>query len=128
MLARYLRAQFTVLVRGGIIGPIFIAAYFFAPKIFASAGPAQVPTGFDLSSTIRHAIGWMLWVGLLITVVDVLAALWLAPSNAKSAAKNAALLQTGVLTTAQITGLAETGLRINDRPVVNLDLHIAGPG
>jgi len=33
-----------------------------------------------------------------------------------------------VLTTAQITGLGETGMRINERPVVNLDLHIGGPG
>lgn len=132
MLARYLRAQVTVLVCGGIIGPIFIAAYFFAPKVFGSAGPlgpSYVPEGFDLSSSsIRHAIGWMLWVGLLITVADVLVALWLARSSAKSSAKSAALHQTGVLTTAQIIGLAETGLRINERPVVNLDLHIAGPG
>jgi hypothetical protein len=29
---------------------------------------------------------------------------------------------------AQIQGLQETGMRINERPVVNLDLHIAGPG
>jgi hypothetical protein len=33
-----------------------------------------------------------------------------------------------VLATAQIMGLAETGMRINERPVVSLDLHIAGPG
>jgi len=38
------------------------------------------------------------------------------------------LHQTGVLTMAQITGLGETGMRINERPVVNLDLHISGPG
>ncbi len=42
--------------------------------------------------------------------------------------QKAALQQTGVLATAQIQGLAETGVRINERPVVNLDLHITGPG
>ena len=70
----------------------------------------------------------MLWAGLLITVADVLVALWLANRGAQSSAKSAALHQTGVLTMAQITGLAETGMRINERPVVNLDLHITGPG
>ena len=70
----------------------------------------------------------MFWAGLLITVADVLVALWLANRGAKSSAKSAALHQTGVLTTAQIIGLGETGMRINDRPVVNVDLHIAGPG
>jgi len=53
---------------------------------------------------------------------------WLANRGAKSSAKSAALRQTGVLTTAQITGLGETGMRINERPVVALDLHIVGPG
>ena len=70
----------------------------------------------------------MLWVGLLITVADVLVAVWLANRGAQSSAKSAALQQTGVLTLAQITGLGETGMRINERPVVTLDLHIAGPG
>ena len=67
-------------------------------------------------------------LGLLITVADVLVALWLANRGAQSSAKSAALHQTGVLTMAQITGLGETGMRINERPVVNLDLHISGPG
>ena len=33
-----------------------------------------------------------------------------------------------MLALAQITGLAETGTRINERPVVRLDLRITGPG
>ena len=40
----------------------------------------------------------------------------------------AALQQTGVLATAQIQGMGETGVRINEHPVVNLDLQITGPG
>jgi hypothetical protein len=84
--------------------------------------------GTDVSSMVQRNNSWMLWAGLSITVADVILALWLANRGAKSSAKSAALHQTGVLTMAQITGLAETGMRINDRPVVKLDLHIAGPG
>ena len=65
---------------------------------------------------------------MFITIVDVLVALWLANRGAQSSAKMAALQQTGVLATAQINGLGETGVRINDRPVVKLDLRISGPG
>jgi hypothetical protein len=121
MLARYIRAQIIVLVCGGILGPIWVAAYFVLPNMLGSFGP-------DVGSMIQQNTGWMLWAGLLITLVDVLVALWLANRGAQSSAKSAALHQTGVLTTAQITGLGETGMRINERPVVNLDLHISGPG
>jgi hypothetical protein len=120
MLARYLRAQIIVLVCGGLVGPIFLVTYFVLPNLF----------GFDSgeSSIVQSNTSWMLWAGLLITVADVLVALWLANRGAQSSAKSAALHQTGVLTLAQIQGLGETGMRINERPVVNLDLHIAGPG
>ena len=53
---------------------------------------------------------------------------WLANFSAKSAAKKAELEQYGVLALAQITGLSETGTRINEQPLVKLDLHISGPG
>lgn len=69
-------------------------------------------------------MGWMLWAGVLVTIADVLVALWLANRGAKSSA----LYQTGVLTMAQITGLRETGTRINDRPVAMVNLQITGPG
>src|SRR5262249_30103643 len=71
---------------------------------------------------------WMLYAGLLVTVADVLVAIWLANAGAKSAAKRAELEQHGVLALAQITGLTETGTRINDQPLVKVDLHISGPG
>jgi hypothetical protein len=121
MLARYIRAQIIVLLCGGILGPIWVAAYFVLPNMLGSFGP-------DVGSMIQSNTGWMLWAGLLITVADVLVALWLANRGAKSSAKSAALHHAGVLTMAQITGLGETGMRINERPVVNLDLHITGPG
>jgi hypothetical protein len=125
VLKRYIKAQIFVLVCGGIVGPIFLITYFVLPGVIGSQFNSVDP---DVSSTTQDNIGWMLWVGLLITVADVLVALWLANRGAKSSVKSAALHQTGVLTTAQITGLGETGMRINDHPVVNLDLHIAGPG
>lgn len=107
MLARYLKAQLIVLLCGGLVGPIFLIVYFVL--------------GLDL-------LQWMFYVGLLVTVLDVLIALALANFGAKSDAKTAELEQHGVLALAQITGMAETGTRINDQPLVKLDLHISGPG
>ncbi|MDT5273119.1 MAG: hypothetical protein QOE48_790 [Mycobacterium sp.] len=122
MLARYLKAQMIVLICGGILGPIWIIWDFAEKQMLSSTfGP-------DVASTAGSSFSWMFWAGLLITVADVLVALWLANRGAKSSAKSAALHQTGVLTTAQIISLGETGMRINNRPVVNVDLHIAGPG
>jgi hypothetical protein len=122
MLARYLKAQIIVLICGGILGPIWIVWDFAEKKWLSST------FGTDVASTAESSFSWMFWAGVLITVADVFVALWLANRGAKSSARGAALRQTGVLTTAQIMGLGETGMRINDRPVVNLDLHIAGPG
>ena len=121
MLARYIKAQIIVLVCGGLVGPIFLITYFALPGMFGSFGP-------DVDSMAQQSTQWMLWAGALITVADVLVALWLADRGARSSAKSTALHQTGVLATAQIMGLAETGMRINERPVVSLDLHITGPG
>ncbi|MGE5695558.1 MAG: SHOCT domain-containing protein [Candidatus Sericytochromatia bacterium] len=109
MFARYLKAQLMVLLCGGLVGPIFLIVYFF------------VPFG-------RDQLQWMFWVGLLITAVDVLAALALANWGARSAAQTTALEQSGVLALAQITGMGETGTRINDQPLITLNLHIEGPG
>jgi hypothetical protein len=108
VLARYLKAQLLVLLCGGLVGPIFLIVYF--------------TLGFG------DLLQWMLYVGLLITVADVLIALALANYGAKSSASNAALEQTGVLALAQITGLTETGTWINNQQVVKVHLHISGPG
>jgi hypothetical protein len=121
MLARYIKAQIIVLVCGGLVGPIFLITYFVLPGMLGSFGS-------DVGSMAQASTQWMFWLGLLITAADVLVALWLANRGAQSSAKSDALHQTGVLTMAQITGLGETGMRINERPVVNLDLHISGPG
>ena len=108
MVWRYIKAQLMVLLCGGLVGPIFLAVYFATGQ----------------SSLLK----WMFYVGLLITAADVLIALALANFGAKSAAKTAALEQSGVLALAQITGMGETGTRINDQPLVKLQLHIEGPG
>lgn len=108
MLARYLKAQLVVLLCGGLVGPIFLVVYFV----------------MGLDSLLQ----WMFYVGLLITVADVLVALALANFRAKTSAKVAALEQSGVLALAQITGITETGTWVNNQQVVKVHLHIAGPG
>lgn len=108
MLARYLKAQLLVLLCGGLVGPIFLIVYF--------------TLGFG------NLLRWMFYVGLLITVADVLIALALANYGAKSSAKNAELEQSGVLALAQITGLTETGTWVNNQQVVKVHLHVAGSG
>ena len=109
MFARYLKSQLIVLLCGGLVGPIFLIVYFATP--------------FG-----REVLGWMLFVGLFITAADVLIALALANYGAKSSASSAALEQGGVLALAQITGMGETGMSVNDQPVISLNLHIEGPG
>ena len=101
MFARYLKSQLVVLLFGGLVGPIFLITYFATKDMFAQP--------------------WMLYSGLLITAADVLIALAMAN-------KSAAIEQGGVLALAQITGMRETGMHINDQPVIRLNLHIEGPG
>ncbi|MBS1691282.1 MAG: SHOCT domain-containing protein [Actinobacteria bacterium] len=108
MLWRYVKAQAMVLLCGGLVGPIFLIVYF-------ALGQGDL-------------LKWMFWVGLVVTAADVLVALALAGYGAKAAAKSQALEERGVLALAQVTGIEETNTRINDRPLVKLDLHISGPG
>jgi hypothetical protein len=108
MLGRYIKSQIWVLLCGGLVGPIFLVVYF----AFGQMG----------------LMGWMLWAGLLITAADVLIALALANFGAKSAATTQALEQSGVLALAQVVGMHETGTRINEQPLVKIDLQISGAG
>jgi hypothetical protein len=108
VLARYLKTQLSVLLCGGLVGPIFLVIYF--------------------ALGLGSLVSWMFYVGLVITVADVLIALALTNYGAKSAVKSADLEQHGVLALAQITGLAETGTRINEVPLVKVNLHISGSG
>ncbi|NDJ87585.1 SHOCT domain-containing protein [Mycolicibacter kumamotonensis] len=108
MLWRYVKAQVMVLGFGGLVGPIFLIVYF--------------------ATSQQADLKWMFYTGLLVTFGDVLIALLLTDYGAKSAAKNQFLEQNGVLALAQVTGIHETGTRINDQPLVKLDLHIEGAG
>jgi hypothetical protein len=108
VLWRYVKSQLFVLLCGGLVGPIFLAVYF--------------ATGQE------DLLKWMFYAGLLVTAADVLIALGLTNYGAKSAAKAAALEESGVLALAQIMGITETGTRINEQPLVKLQLHISGPG
>ncbi|MBB3605433.1 membrane protein implicated in regulation of membrane protease activity [Mycolicibacterium sp. BK556] len=110
MLGRYIKAQLTVLLFGGLVGPIFLIVYF-------ALGPFA-----------RPYIGWMFWVGLLITAADVLAALWLTNAGVKSAARHEELNQRGVLVLAQITGISDTSWFVNDQQMIKVNLHFEVPG
>ena len=104
---RYVKIQAFVLLCG-IVGPIFLVIYF--------------ATGAD------PLLAWMFWTGLLITAADVLIALAITGFGARSAAKKQALEATGVLALGQIEGIHETNTRINDQPLVKIDLQVSGPG
>ena len=104
---RYVRVQLFVLLCG-IVGPVFLVIYF--------------ALGAD------PMFKWMFWTGLLITAVDVLIALGITRRGSMSAAKTQALEATGVLALAQVVGIHETGTRINEQPLVKIDLQVSGPG
>ncbi|OHV35381.1 MULTISPECIES: SHOCT domain-containing protein [Pseudofrankia] len=139
MLWRHLKAQLIVQLCGGLVGPIFLLVYF-------STGPEN-----------RHLLSWMLVAGLLITAIDVVVAMLLAradtsavmligraafPGRAGFAGRAAFLGQAvtgtgtraaelerdGVLALARITGMAETGISVNDQPLVGIRLRVEGPG
>ncbi len=90
------------------MGPIFLVVFF--------------ATGAD------PLLKWMFWTGLGITALDVVIALALTGAGARSAAKTQALEATGVLALAQVVGIQETSTRINDQPLVKIDLQVSGPG
>lgn len=110
MLARYLKAQASVLLFGGLVGPIFLIVYF------------------ALGTMARPYLQWMFWVGLLITAADVLAALALANAGAKSDARHDELTQRGVLVLARIVGISDTSWFVNDQQMIKVNLHLDVPG
>lgn len=110
MLRRYLKAQGIVLLCGGLVGPIFLTVYF------------------ALGSMARPYVNWMFWTGLLISAVDVLAALALANHGAKAAARHDQLTRSGILCAARVTGIRDTALFVNDQQMIKVDLHIDVPG
>ena len=68
MLARYLKAQIIVLLFGGVVGPIFLVTYFLFPGFL---GGQFGSIDSSIESSAQDNMSWMLYVGLLITVADV---------------------------------------------------------
>ena len=108
MLWRYIKAQLMVLLCGGLVGPIFLAVYF-------ATGQELTPEVDVLCRSAHHRRRRPDRLGDRQFRREV-------------GGQDAALEQSGVLALAQITGMGETGTRINDQPLVKLQLHIEGPG
>lgn len=109
MLWRYIKAQLFVLLCGGLVGPIFLAVYFTIGKTFTD-------------------MKWMLYTGIAIIVIDVLVAILIAVLGSNRVRRTEVLEQRGVLAMAQIVGIGETGTRVNNQPLIKLDLRVEGPG
>ena len=110
---RHLIAQVVVFICGGLTGPIFLAVYFLSDE--------------------KDDLAWMLWIGAAITVGSVVVGVvvahfigWFVTKLEQSQQRRALLQQRGVLALAEITGYTETGVSINDRPVVKVRLSVMG--
>jgi len=110
---RHLIAQVVVFICGGLTGPIFLAVYFLSDE--------------------QGDLAWMLWIGAAITVGSVAVGVvvahfigWGVTKLEQSQQRRALLQQRGVLALAEITGYTETGVSINDRPVVKVRLSVMG--
>lgn len=110
MLGRYLKAQASVLLAGGLVGPIFLIVYF------------------ALGGMARESLQWMFWIGLFVTAAGVLAALAFASAGAKAEVKHRQLSRSGILVPARITGISDTALFINDQQMIKVNLHFDVPG
>ncbi|MFE0749602.1 SHOCT domain-containing protein [Gordonia sp. NPDC058843] len=91
----------------GIVGPIFLVAYFV----------------IDAPET-----EWMLWTGIGVTVLDVVLGVAIAWFNYRGGAKLERLRAAGVLGIAEITSIGQTGVEINDQPMMKLGLRILADG
>ena len=110
---RHLIAQVVVFICGGLTGPIFLAGYCLSDE--------------------QDDLAWMLWIGAAITVGSVVVGVvvahfigWGVTKLEQSQQRRALLQQRGVLGLAEITGYTETGVSINDRPVVKVRLSVMG--
>ncbi|MFT4393972.1 SHOCT domain-containing protein [Gordonia lacunae] len=91
----------------GIVGPIFLVAYFV----------------IDAPDT-----EWMLWTGIGVTILDVLLGVGIAWFNYRGGAKLERLRAAGVMGVAEITSIGQTGVEINDQPMMKLGLRIRADG
>ncbi|KAA1415441.1 SHOCT domain-containing protein [Nocardioides humilatus] len=90
----------------GIVGPIFLIIY--------------------LLSGGEPLISWMLWTGLGITILDVAIAFVIALGRTKSQEKSLRLHTVGRRGVAEVVSVEQTGVRINDQPLLELHVRIHG--
>ncbi|MBM7276974.1 SHOCT domain-containing protein [Gordonia rubripertincta] len=91
----------------GIVGPIFLVCYFL----------------LDLPET-----EWMLWTGIGVTLLDVLIGAALGRMRYRGGVRSDRLRATGVRGIAEVTSIGQTGVQINDQPLMTLGMRIAGGG
>lgn len=90
----------------GIVGPIFLIIYF-------ASGSSEL-------------IGWMLWTGLAVTLLDVVLAVVVAAGRTRSQRRTFRLGRTGRRAVAEILSAEQTGVRVNDQPLLVLKVRIQG--
>lgn len=90
----------------GIVGPLFLFFY--------------------LAIEPKDQVGWMLWTGLGVTALDIGLAVLVAAGWTRSARRTQRLERTGRRAMAQVLSIEQTGVRINDDPLVELRVRIAG--
>ncbi|WP_157226554.1 SHOCT domain-containing protein [Gordonia soli] len=89
----------------GIVGPIFLVAYFVVDQ---------------------PGIEWMLWTGLGITLLDVVIAFGIAFAGYSGQVKTSRLRAVGRVGVADVLGIEQTNIQINDQPLMKLRLRIHG--
>lgn len=104
-LGNFIRTLLWMLVCG-IVGPIFLFIYF--------------------ASGSSHLIGWMLWTGLAVTILDVVLAFVIAARRTAGQAKLYRLSRTGRRAYAHVLSAEETGVQVNDQPMIVLRVRIEG--
>ncbi|TDZ75749.1 hypothetical protein DE4585_02130 [Mycobacteroides salmoniphilum] len=106
VVARFLKIlAFSLLC--GIVGPIFIVMYYVIDQ---------------------PATSWMLYSGVGITIGIVVLAFVLTLIFTRTDEARKLLEANGVLALADVVAANETGMRVNDQPVIKLTLQIHGDG
>jgi hypothetical protein len=111
---RHLIAQVVVFICGGLAGPILIGGYLL-PDDPDNTSPVLLVVGVVITA-VSVAVGIVAghFIGVGVTKLE------------QSQQRHALLQQQGVLALAEITGYTETGVSINDRPVVRVNLSVQG--
>ncbi|MDH3024034.1 SHOCT domain-containing protein [Gordonia alkanivorans] len=71
---------------------------------------------------------WMLWTGIGVTVLDVLIGIGVASMSYRGGVRSERLRATGVRGFAEVTSMGQTGVEINNQPLMSLGLRISGSG